>query len=231
MKKILSIFLLVGLVLLGFSGYLAWNSYQLNRTGNIASGEIIDYQSHYSREDNATYYYPIIKFSPKQGEDVTIVSAIGSSSPDYQQGHSIDLLYSTDQPHKAIIYDFKSIWLESIIIGVMGSVFFLVGLIPLLLIRRKMKLHQRLKHSGTPIELPIDHIEINNTISVNGVSPYRIIACWHDKKSNLLHTFYSVNIYYDPEPYIDRDTVTVFTDKNNMKKYYMDIDFLPKKSK
>ena len=85
----------------------------------------------------------------------------------------------------------------------------------------------RLLREGTPIQVKITAVEENTMIQVNRRSPYQIIADVHDKDTNTIKRYKSENIYFDPSPYIDRENVTIYLDRSNANKYYMDIRFLP----
>jgi len=46
--------------------------------------------------------------------------------------------------------------------------------------------------------------------------------------TKIVFTFESENIWYNPEKYITNKNIDVIIDSSNYKKYYMDINFLPK---
>ncbi|KMQ51951.1 hypothetical protein CHISP_1206 [Chitinispirillum alkaliphilum] len=69
----------------------------------------------------------------------------------------------------------------------------------------------------------------DTTIQLNHRLPYRIIAKWKNPNSKRVkkHTFESELIWFDPTKFC-KDTILVKTDPKNIKKYWVDISFLPK---
>jgi hypothetical protein len=57
---------------------------------------------------------------------------------------------------------------------------------------------------------------------------YRICAQWTNPVTSEIHIFNSENIWFDPADHINTDEVTVLIERDNPKKYYVDISFLPK---
>ncbi|MNJ77778.1 hypothetical protein D3C77_753610 [compost metagenome] len=55
-----------------------------------------------------------------------------------------------------------------------------------------------------------------------------IVCNWRNPVTQEVHRLESENIWYDPSDYINVSKVRVFVDKQNPRRYYMDISFLPK---
>ncbi|MNH47046.1 hypothetical protein D3C79_1101060 [compost metagenome] len=71
-------------------------------------------------------------------------------------------------------------------------------------------------------------MEWNTRISVNGRHPYVIRSQWLNPRTSEVHLFESDNIWFDPSDYLKDESISVFIDKKNPKKYHVDITFLPK---
>jgi len=84
-----------------------------------------------------------------------------------------------------------------------------------------------LKEHGLSVSAEYKFVELNESIEVNGRSPYRIVAEWLDPKTNKPFVFKSGNLWRDPSDHIDQKQITVYVDKNNPKKYSVDTSFLP----
>jgi len=83
--------------------------------------------------------------------------------------------------------------------------------------------------NGQQVEAKITSIELNTGIVIQGRSPYVIHSQWQDKLTpDHIYIFKSENIWFDPTPFINRETITVYIDVANAKRYYVDISFLPK---
>ena len=63
---------------------------------------------------------------------------------------------------------------------------------------------------------------------VNGAHPFRIVTQWRNPETSKLHVFRSDNLWFDPSEHIKTQTITVFIDQGNPKKYFVDVSFIPK---
>lgn len=90
------------------------------------------------------------------------------------------------------------------------------------------KKQAHLKEHGHLVQAEFLRVEIDESLKVNGASPYRIVAQWHDDGENQTHIFRSDNIWFNPEPYIDATTIPVYLDPMKPSYYFMDVSFLPK---
>ena len=110
----------------------------------------------------------------------------------------------------------------------MGTVFSFLGLIlPVNTIRLSRK-KKWLLENGKRISSEFQKIETNTSFKVNGRHPYIIVSQWHDVETQTIHIFESENIWYNPEKFVNNKTIDVLVDSKNYKRYYMDINFLPK---
>lgn len=234
MKLILTIFLLFGLLILGIAGYYFYLNQQFQKTALHADGVIIDVlvseissKSSDGRSTRSISYFPIVTFATDKGNTIVFKSSIGSSFYKNSKGENVDVIYNRSKPREAKINDTLN-GLGPIFFAGMGLVFTLIGFIPMLLTMRENRRGQRLMYEGRPVQAKIIGIQLNTTIEINGCSPYQIICQWLDRSNNTVHRFHSRNIYFDPEPFVKQDYLTVYLDKTNYKKYHMDISFLPK---
>ncbi|QTF10550.1 DUF3592 domain-containing protein [Brenneria izadpanahii] len=233
MKKVLMCFLVIGMMILGGSGYLFIKDYKFKQSAVSAKGVIVDLDRSVKKSSSSSEsssYYPIVGFFGPDGKKITFRSDMGSSSYADSYGEVVDVLYDPDNPGNAKINPQSTFlfYFAPFMMAIMGLTFILVGCVPLYLIRRKQAMGETLKRTGNPITAKITEVRQNSMLKVNGVHPYRIVAQFTDS-ANQTKTFYSTNIFYNPEHDINRDTVTVYVDRNNEKKYYMDISFLPAK--
>lgn len=74
-----------------------------------------------------------------------------------------------------------------------------------------------MRTQGVPVQARVQGIEENESIQVNGRSPYRISAQWQDPATSQIHLFYSGNIWFDPTEYVTREHITVLLDRKNPK--------------
>ena len=80
-----------------------------------------------SRSSDSTTYRPVVHFTNQQGEIIEFISLTSSNPPSYSKGQQIEVLYYQNEPQKARINDFFSLWGASVFLGGLGAVFFLLG--------------------------------------------------------------------------------------------------------
>ncbi|MGG4607154.1 DUF3592 domain-containing protein [Providencia sp. Me31A] len=224
---ILGVFLVVGILFLLGTVLTLYSGVSKVNKGIETVGIIIDLDVSIS-DDKSKSYFPIIEFTTQDNQKIEFRSSMGGSSYRGTIGQPIDVLYDPEKPHDAVINSLFGIYGLSIIFGIFGGIFTLIGGIPFAFGMVRKKKNARLLREGTPIQVKITGIEKNTMIQINKKSPYQIIADVHDKSINTIKRYKSDNIYFDPTPYIDRENVTIYIDKNNANKYYMDVSFLPK---
>ncbi|MGF1519101.1 MAG: DUF3592 domain-containing protein [Nodosilinea sp.] len=187
-----------------------------------------------SRSDNldsindSIAYYPVVSFIGQAGEKVEFTSSSGSNPPSYSTGQTVEIFYSPAAPQNAEINSFFSLWGVTAILGGLGSIFSTVGACFLIVPMLKGGEEKYLKQQGTPIETDFKSVEINTAYSVNGKHSFQIVTQWQNPSTTEIHVFESNNLWYDPSEFITRKRITVFIEKENPKKYYVDLSFLPK---
>lgn len=225
LRLILGIFAVIGFLMLSAGGYFYLSGQAHEKNGIVATGQIIDLEI--SRSDNGATYCPVVRFTDGQN-DFVFSSSFCSSEYENSAGDAIDVIYQPGNPGSAVIHSFSGMYGGAIILLCMGGIFALAGAIPLVVMYLKGKSGRRLLQEGMPVKAKITEVVLNSMISINGRSPYRIVAQTHDTTNNTVSLYYSENLAFNPEPYIDQEFVTVFLDKKKPEKYYMDISFLPK---
>ncbi|MFH1725055.1 MAG: hypothetical protein ABII00_10600 [Elusimicrobiota bacterium] len=86
----------------------------------------------------------------------------------------------------------------------------------------------RLQRHGQAVTAKVTAVDRNTRVRVNGRSPWVIRAQWLDPATNTVHTFESENIWFDPGPHTQGETVQVLIDRDDPKRHVMDTSFLPK---
>lgn len=181
-----------------------------------------------SRSSDSVTYKPVVRFMTRDGSLIEFMSSSGSNPPSYYEGERVEVLYQEFSPQQAKINGFFSLWGLSLILGILGAVFALVGLSIILFGKLKGRKIKYLKENGISVNARFTGVEINSSLEVNGRNPYRISAQWKNPATSELHIFNSENIWFDPSDHIDRDELTVLIEKDNPKKYHVDTSFLPK---
>ena len=87
---------------------------------------------------------------------------------------------------------------------------------------------ETLLHTGIPVQAQVVEVFLNHAFKVNGRSPFRIVAQWHDPDADRLLAFESRNIWFDPSAFLGTPDVTVYLEPKQRRRYYMDTSFLPR---
>lgn len=218
-----SIFLLVGLALLAGAAFWAVTTRSFIARAEVAPGRVVALE-HSSRDA----YYPVVDFVTPKGQKIEIRSSFGSSPPAYSVGEKVEVLYLPDQPEKAKIRGIFALWGGALILGGVGFIFTAVGggmaLFSYLRARRDAELRQ----SGLPTPTAYQTVRLNTSLRVNGRHPYQVVTQWLNPATGKMHVFHSENLWFDPSQHIDRREITVYLDRSNPKRYWMDVSFLPK---
>lgn len=214
----------VGLGML-FGAFSLYTNTQDFISGAVAAnGKVIELV----RSSDSTTYKPVVQFKTKNGKIVQFTSSSGSNPPSYSQGDVVEVLYEESSPNQAKIKGLFSLWGWAIILGVLGTVFSLIGLSIIAFGYLKNKKINYLKRNGTPIIANFQSVEVNGSLEVNGRNPYQICVQWKNPATSELHIFNSENIWFDPTDHINQEEIIVLIEKDNPGKYYVDISFLPK---
>ena len=95
----------------------------------------------------------------------------------------------------------------------------------------KGRKNAKLRRTGTAVDAAFQRVEKNTNLNIGGRNPYNVITEWTDPSTSQRHTFKSDNLWHDPSDQIDREKITVFMERNNPKRYYVDLSFLPTEKK
>jgi hypothetical protein len=98
-----------------------WNfvSHATRTSGNIKA----------LNQHSDNYYYPVFAFDDATGAHHTIYSNTGCSSPNYQIGDKISVLYTPSNPSDANIDDFFAVWILPLATGAIAVLYLPLGLI------------------------------------------------------------------------------------------------------
>ena len=216
------VFLPFGLVFAGIGGWFIWSDLSLASAGGRASGTVIAIDS-YRDSDGDTMHRPVVEFFDTKGTRHQFSSAMSSSSPDYEQGETVDVIYDPDAPGQAKIDSFFERFLFPGIFGLFGAVFagvgagFLIGFI-----RRKQTIAQLLRN-GIPIQAEFQQCYRDTSTKVNGRSPYRVVAQGLHPTTGKLATYKSEPIWLDLSDQLTDGHVKVLVDPQHPKKHYVDL--------
>lgn len=153
-------------------------------------------------------------------------STLSGYSSSFYEGKEIEIYYDKDNPNKI---GMKSLDLLFLIFPGLGLISLIIGVTGISAKARGKKSEKRLKENGELIYADYVETIINTSYSVNGRYPYKIICEWTNPVDSEEYMFKSKNIWSNPEDIIEEKNIKqfpVYIDKNNKKKYLVDIDIL-----
>ena len=130
---ILLIFLVVGLSVASGGIYLGMKRTEFLQTTATGYGIIVDFNSKTSSSDNgtSTVYYPVVEYSPESAalaqRKIRFQHDIGTSHPSYRRGEEVKVLYSPQDPNKAIIDQGWMNYFGPLLMVALGLIFTIVG--------------------------------------------------------------------------------------------------------
>ncbi|WP_160152282.1 DUF3592 domain-containing protein [Microbulbifer sp. ALW1] len=220
------VFTAIGLAMLAGAFFFFTSTQDFLKSAASADGTVVALVP--SRSSDSVTYAPVVQFMDKNGVLIEFRSSSSSNPPSYHEGEVVEVLYPESAPQRAKINGFFSLWGGATILAGLGSVFLIVGLSIIVFGNLKNKKIAFLKKNGTPVKARLKSIDLNHSLKVNGRSPYQINVQWENPEKSEVHVFRSENIWFDPTDHIADEEITVLIEKDNPKKYYVDISFLPK---
>ena len=77
-------------------------------------------------------YSPVYQFKTIDGQTIVVSDSLSSNPPMFKEGQTIDVLYDPENPQKARIKKWMSLYFVSILLGGMGLIFGGVGVVLLI---------------------------------------------------------------------------------------------------
>ena len=128
---ILSVFTGIAVLMLLIAGIASFSNIMKINREESTSGKVVDVvsqRSYINEQDRVTqnYFYPVIEYTSKDGKRHHLQLSEGSSSPEYETGDDVTVLYEPDHPLDARIKSFGSsalMWILPGITGILGIAF------------------------------------------------------------------------------------------------------------
>lgn len=235
------IFFFVGVVILTGDFFVTNGVVSFLKSSIISEGKVTDIVK--SRSDKGQYMYsPEVSFTDPDGKVFSFTSNLSTNSPNYTVGETVSILYNKSNHQDAKINTFFQLWFGTMILSILGIVFFVIGLSILIYkIINRVKVKELLAN-GTKISAKVISVKTNESyqgpVTLNGTSSFShnpsqeqsftIVAQWLSSQDNQMYVFESEDLGYNPESIILGKNIDVYIDPVNPKKYYVDISTLPK---
>lgn len=216
MKKILNIvaglFLAVGVILL-IATYVVHSNYEdFKSHADLVDAEIVDMTA---SQDNVrvliAYEYDGKSYGP---------AMLNGYSSSMYVGGTVEIYVDRENPS-----DFS--WGRGIaqtILLILGLVFAGIGGGIFLVRAISGSGAKRLVKEGDKLVGKVENVSRNTAVEINGENPWVVVCTW-TKSNGEIYRFKSKNIYTDPmDTFRPGDDIIIYVDRNNMKKYYVDVD-------
>ena len=212
------VFCIIGLAILIQTFFIYQEKRTLIEKADVVEGTVVD---------NSTNDSPVVCFSTKDGRRIKFTSYINNNLLSYKEGEAVEVLYDPENPNKAKINNFSTLYMGVSILGFLGTVFFLTGLSFFIVGYSQQKKIYFLQQNGKTITTKFIDVQLNLNMTVNGSHPYFICSEWLDSKTNEIYSFESEDIWFDPTDFIKTKEIKVIIDTEDPSRYLMDISFLP----
>ena len=220
------VFFTVGLGMAVGGGAVWRSNARFEAAAGKAEGQVVDLISY--RSDKSTMYKPLVQFQTEDGREVSFSGSTGSSSPSYNRGDKVPVLYDRATPENAQIDSFmERDFVVAMLLG-MGLVFSSVGGGLLAHQIKQRRVRAWLMQNGMRVEAKFTGVDYDTSLTVNGRHPWRLSCQWRHPVTGDVHVFHSDAIWFDPTEYVQRETLPVRVNADKPDEHFVDIGFLPK---
>ncbi|WP_445638238.1 DUF3592 domain-containing protein [Nostoc sp. DSM 114161] len=124
-----SIFAGIGIIIAVTGIIIGLNTRSFVAAAIPAQGTIIELVQRWSTDNGRSsyVYYPVVQYTTRSGESTVFESNTGANPPQFTKGQQVKILYIPDKPDSATIDSWVSLWLSTLILTGLGSIFTLVG--------------------------------------------------------------------------------------------------------
>lgn len=224
MKKISEYFFFglfgcIGVLILVIGFYQLNKTTTFNKTAVSTTATITDIQTYTSKDDTHHRVFVEYEFEGKTYENIQLNGYTSSM----HEGKEITIYLDPDAPTDARVKSMEI--LSTVILFLMGIVFFLVGFLNIF---SQLKAARRKKHllsNGKVLCATVDNIYLNTSYKVNGRSPFIVECKYLDENTNTTYRFKSGNLWSNPNNFLEiGGPINVYVDYEDYSKHYVDTD-------
>ncbi|MBU1718123.1 MAG: DUF3592 domain-containing protein [Bacteroidetes bacterium] len=225
MKKLFIFLIAFGLLFIIIGIVMLVNNQSFRSNAIIVEGTVVEMRIKTS-DRGSGMEAPVIDYKAADGSEHTYLSTSFSYPPQYEVGEKVKVYCNPNNPDDATIGSGSVFPIIFVIVGIFP---FLIGVLLLRYKIRKVKTNTILLQTGQKIQADIISIDYNRGLTVNDKNPLQIECQWLQAFDNTVYVFRSDNLWFDPRPFLgDRTQLDVYIERENPKKYYVDVSFLPK---
>jgi hypothetical protein len=126
----------IGLLVLIAAAWTVWSTKAWLARCVEVQGSVIEMVRMRDSENTGYVFSPRVRFATTEGRTIEFQSGLRTNPPAYKAGQTVQVLYDPDVPEYAVIRGFLSLWLMTVILGFIATVFLLVGTVMIVISRR-----------------------------------------------------------------------------------------------
>lgn len=216
------LFAFVGAVFLVIGILVHSNNTKFMETAKSIEAEITDIRVGYDSDGDTTHDV-LVEFVI-DGERYG--GKLDTYTSSMREGGTTTVYYDPQNPH-----DFRGsgTGFIGIVFSGMGGLFFVIGIVMIVNKVKSSANAKTLKATGTLLHAKINDVTLNTAYAVNGRNPYRLTASAEDPSTGKTLVFESGNVWFNVKAIVDNntvETVDVYLDPTNPKKYFVDVESL-----
>lgn len=217
---VFGIFAAVGAILLIVCFGIMTAGKKFDAVAVTVTGTISAIESH--RDSDGDRHYSAYVDYTYQGREYSGIRLNSYSSGMYE-GKEIAIKIDPAEP--GVAKAANTYLIASAILAGLGVIFFLVGIIPVLIEIKKQKKKKMLLEHGRYVYAIVEQITENYGYSVNGRHPFVVYCNYQDEYSGVLYKFKSDNVWTNPEPIIQPGSeIRVYVNESDYSQYHVDIE-------
>jgi hypothetical protein len=217
------LFILLGGVFASVGGYFAYDLAAFIKKAATTQGVIVGFQKSRDSEHSDSYYF-VVEFDAPTGERIRFKTDTSTNMPMHRKGEAVTVYFDPQNPKKAKLRS-PITWIPFTFFFIIGSIFFVLGLGFLIYLSRRRKNAAYLRQFGRKVEAHGVKV-VGGYLRVGTKNSYRIACRWLDPMTGKERALKSDLLWFDPGDQLKSDTIDVFIDMANAKKYWVDTSFL-----
>ena len=124
------VFSLVGELLLVIGLFIWFRTRSFINSSQETKGTVV--RMLYSSDSDGSGYAPVFKFTTITGQSVEVAEKVYSNPPQFREGQVIDILYDPQNPNRARVKKWSTLYFVPLLLGGMGVLFGGIGVLLLI---------------------------------------------------------------------------------------------------
>lgn len=218
-----SLFAFVGAIFVTVGCWAAWDDVQFGQRAISGQAHVIDMEMH-RNGDNRRMYTPVLSYTDTNGYAHSFTGSFSASSPPYDIGDRVDILYDPFDPETAKIDSFAGRYLFPLIFTGLGALALGVGLFMIWAVAKRDDELAELHDEGIRLQSEVVEIERDRRVRINRRHPWRVFARGDHPRTGERTVFRSDMLMREPDHIVLGDIVPVLVSPTKPDLYFVDTD-------